>query len=147
MRRKQLIVLAFTLFVGVISFGCKKGSTPPISERIAKAWLAQSVKEGNVVVYTRGATSFTRDYSAFVMTLNASGAVTYKDFDGVTFSGQWEIANNTLRLKNLTPIPTDTNGIIEFDINSLGDNQLVITRKTGNRKTGNSVNQYTLQLP
>lgn len=147
MRRNQFIVLAFALFVGVVSFGCKKSKTPPVSERIAKAWLAQSVKEGSVVVYTKGGASNTRDYSAFGLTLNASGTVTYKDFDGVTFTGQWEVSDNTLRLKNLTPVPSETSGIIEFDINSVGDNQLVITRKTGNKKTGNSVNQYTLQIP
>lgn len=147
MRRNQFIVLAFALFVGVVSFGCKKSKTPPVSERIAKAWLAQSVKEGSVVVYTKGGTSNTRDYSAFGLTLNASGTVTYKDFDGVTFTGQWEVSDNTLRLKNLTPVPSETNGIIEFDINNVGDSQLVITRKTGNKKTGNSINQYTLQIP
>jgi hypothetical protein len=147
MRRNQFIILAFVLFAGIVSYGCKKSKTPPISERIAKAWLAQSVKEGSVVVYTKGAASNTRDYSPFVLTLNASGAVTYKDFDGFTFTGQWEVSNNTLRLKNLNPVPTETGGIIEFDINSVGDNQLVITRTSNNKKTGNTKNQYTLQIP
>lgn len=148
MRRNQFIVLAFVLFIGIVPFGCKRSKTPPVSERIAKAWLAQSVKEGSVVVYTKGGASNSRDYSAFGLTLSASGTVTYKDFDGVTFTGQWEVtSNNTLLLKNLNPVPTDTNGSIEFAIDNVGDNQLVITRKTGNKKTGNSINQYTLQIP
>lgn len=147
MRRNQFIILAFALLVGIVSYGCKKSKTPPISERIAKAWLAQSVKEGSVVVYTKGGTSNTRDYSAFGLNLAASGTVTYKDFDGVTFTGQWDVTNNVLTLKNLNPIPSETNGTILFDVISVGDNQLVIKRQTGNKKTGNTVNEYTLSVP
>jgi hypothetical protein len=147
MKRNQSTIIALILFLGIVAFGCKKSKTAPVSERIAKAWTAANVKEGTAVVYVKGGTSNKRDYTAFQLTLNSSGTVVYKDWDGVVFNGQWEISNDKLVLKNLNPAPTGTNGTIEFDINTLGDNQLVITRTTGSVKTGNSINQYTLQNP
>jgi len=140
-------VLAFTMIVA----GCKK-KVKPVSERIAKAWTAESVKHGATVVYTRGGSNNqTPAYSAFRLNLtNASGAMTvaFTDFDGNTFNGNWALEGDSkLILKDLTPQPTGTGGVIEFTINTLEDSKVVLTRLKGSSKTGGTINEYTLTNP
>lgn len=148
MEKKYTAIIILFLLGGFVVSGCKKSNTPPVSERIAKIWSAENVKEGSVVVYTKGGTSNTRDYSKFNLGLNSSGTVSYQDWDGVQFSGQWSVTGDSeLTLTNLNPIPTGTNGTIKFQILTLGDNQVVLRRTDGNRKTGNTMNEYTLQNP
>ncbi|GAB2764261.1 hypothetical protein GCM10027275_01680 [Rhabdobacter roseus] len=120
-----------------------------MSERIAKAWSAESVKEGSTVVFTKGGAGNTKPgYSNFKLTFLAGGNVTYSELDNNTFNGQWElVGDNRLILKNLTPQPTGTNGTIEFTINSFSDTRMVLTRTTASVKTGGTINEYTLSNP
>lgn len=148
MRKTSLIAyLSATLFVGLL-MGCKGDKTPPVSERIAKIWTARSVDENSVTVYTKGGASNVRDYSKFTLNLSSAPTVNYTEFDGNTFVGQYSVPTDTrLVLTNLSPSPSGTNGSIEFTINSISDNELVITRTTTSQKTGGTINKYTLTTP
>ncbi|TDE12556.1 hypothetical protein E0F88_22520 [Dyadobacter psychrotolerans] len=137
------------LALALITAGCKK-KVAPLSERIAKAWTAESVKHNTTTVYTRGgSTNTVPGYSAFRLTLTAaSNAVTYTEFDGTSFTGVWELdGESKLILKNLTPQPTGSGGTLEFSIVSVDDAKLVIKRLTASKKTGDSINEYTLSNP
>ncbi len=133
--------------IGLFALSCKT-SVVPVSEKIKKTWTAQTVKEGSAVVYTKGGTSTKPGYSNFVLNLLIAPSVTLKDFDGNTFTGQYELVGDTqLVLKNLSPVPTGTGGTITFTINSVTDTALDITRTTASQKTGGTINQYSLVNP
>jgi hypothetical protein len=131
--------------------GCKQ--TPkPLSEIIGRAWVPQTVNHGTNLVYTKGAaTNPTPGYSNWRLDLTSPTSVTYREFDGNSFSGQWEVqetgTGNKLILKNLTPQPTGTNGTVEFVINSSSETEFTITRTTSSQKTGGTVNKYALVTP
>ncbi|WP_266362743.1 hypothetical protein [Tellurirhabdus rosea] len=147
MKRTAFVGLMAVLTTLLMVTGCKKESKP-ISEIIAKNWTAQKVEEGTSTVYTKGGQTNVRPgYSQFQLNLASPPSVTYKEFDGNTFTGQYEVTDSKLTLKSLTPQPTGTNGTIEFTINSASENELIITRTTASQKTGNSVNKYTLTNP
>lgn len=126
-------------------FSCNK-KIKPVSERIAKVWIANLVREGGRVVYDKSAVSNIRmNYTNFRLDLSNSQTVTLREFDNQTFTGQWEVQEDTkLILKNLSPHPTGTNGIIEYSITQLSDNALKLTRTATSVKTGNTLNNYEL---
>jgi len=148
MKKFQPVIWSLIVAIGLLTVGCKK-DPPPLSERIAKSWSASTVREGSTVVYTVGGASNTKPgYAKFKLVFNSSGAVTYTELDGSTFTGQWELnGDKKLILKNLNPQPTGTNGTIEFDITSFDDTMMTLTRTTSSVKTGNTINQYTLSNP
>ncbi|KAA0990707.1 hypothetical protein [Dyadobacter aurulentus] len=151
MKKSYSLIWCIALVFTLITVGCKE-KVKPASERIAKAWTAESVKHGAAVAYTRGGSSNQfPGYSAFRLALtNASGAMTvsFTDFEGSTFNGTWALEGESkLILSGLTPQPTGTGGTIEFTINSLEDAKLVLTRLKGSSKTGGSINEYTLTNP
>ena len=140
-------ILVFSLLIA----GCKE-KVKPASERIAKAWTAESVKHGSTTVYARGGSNNqTPAYSGFRLTLtNNAGTMTATlvDVDGITSSGTWVLETDTkLVLRGLTPEPTGSGGIIEFTVNSLEDAKLVLTRLKASPKTGGTINEYTLTNP
>jgi hypothetical protein len=147
---KRIRPLMWSLFVaiGILSVSCKK-DPPPLSERIAKAWAAETVREGSTVVFTKGGANNTKPgYSNFKMVFSNSGTVTLTEVDGTVFTGQWELSGDSrLILKNLTPQPTGTSGTIEFTISSFEDTMMTLTRTTSSVKTGGTINQYTLSAP
>ena len=137
--------LYFLLIIGFAVAGC----TPKVtlmSERIIKSWAISSVKEGNNIVFTQGATNNIRPgYTSFKIELQSNGTVVFTDFDGTRFTGQWELQGDTkLVLKNLTPQPTGTSGTIEFTISDFTDASMTLTRTTANVKTGGTVNVYQM---
>ncbi|TDB69213.1 hypothetical protein [Arundinibacter roseus] len=148
MRKFQPILWSLVVAIGLFATSCKK-DPPPLTERIAKAWSAESVREGSTVVFTKGGANNTKPgYSGFKLVLNASGAATLTEVDGTVFTGQWELNGDTrLILKNLNPIPTGTNGTIEFTISSFEDTMMTLARTTASVKTGGTINQYTLSNP
>lgn len=138
--------LAFFSLLGFV--GCKK-KTPPLSERIAKAWVAESVKHDNTQVYSiGGSNNAVPGYSAYVLIISSDNTSSLTEFDGTTFTGVWELQGETrLILKDLGPeAPTGSNGVLEFTIKSISDNQLVLSRVSPSMKTGNTVNEYTLSV-
>ncbi len=148
MKKIQPIVWSLCLALGLLAVSCKP-KVPPMTERIAKIWSANTIKEGSTVVYTKGGASNAKPgYANYKLNLSQGGTVTYTEFDGNTFTGQWELnGDNKLILKNLNPQPTGTNGTIEFDITEFSDGSMVLTRTTSSVKTGGTINQYTLSNP
>jgi hypothetical protein len=148
MRKTPLIAfLSITLLVGLL-MGCGGSKTPPVSERIAKVWTARTVDHDNVTVYTKGVTGNASDYSKFQLDLATAPTVKYTDLNGNVFTGQYSVPSDTrLVLSNLNPSPTGANGTLEFTINSISDNELVITATTASQKIGNKIAKYTLTNP
>lgn len=139
----------FTAFVSItlLSFlmGCGGSKVAPVSERIAKVWIANKVDENSTTVYNKGGSANIRDYTKFKLDLSKAPTVTYTEYDGNTFTGQYSLPDdNTLKLTNLNPSPTGDNGTITFTINSIDDSNLKLTRTTASQKTGNTINTYTL---
>ncbi|GAB3640671.1 hypothetical protein GCM10027423_13070 [Spirosoma arcticum] len=150
MRKTSFIAFLSILTLFSVLTGCNKNKVAPVSERIAKVWTAQKVDESNITVYTRGVTPFVRNYAAFKLDLSAPPAVRFTNYDGITTAiGQYSLpSDNRLVLTGLTPQLTDvTNGTIEFTIDGISDTELRITRTSGDRKTGNTINKYTLTNP
>jgi hypothetical protein len=151
MRKNYALLWCSIMILGLLAVGCKK-DPKPVSEKIAKAWTAESVKHGATVVYTRGGSgNIEAAYSGFRLTLTNSGGTktaTLVDVDGKTFTGTWELEGDTkLVLSNLTPQPTGSGGKLEFTINSIDDAKVVLTRLTASPKTGGTINEYTLTNP
>jgi len=147
---KKNTVLAFfsaLTLLGLLT-GCGGKKVAPVQERIAKVWTAQKVDENTATVYTKGGTANVRDYARYRLDLSKAPTVTYTEFDGNTFTGQYSVpADDRLVLTTLTPAPTGTNGTIEFKISNLNDNSVTLTRTTTSQKTGGSTNTYTLSNP
>lgn len=146
MKTKNLLIL--TCFLCLLFTGCKP-KVSPISERIAKIWTAQAVREGSTLVYTKGANANIRSgYINFKLDLSSATSVTLTEWDNNRFTGQWELQNDTkLILKNLTPQPTGTNGTIEFNLSDFTDSAMKLARTTASVKTGSTVNTYELVNP
>jgi hypothetical protein len=148
---KRICTFLGAVVIGVFLLSGCKPKVKPLSEIIGKVWSAQVVKHGSTTVYTKGVTTnATPGYVNFRLDLSSPTSVTYKEADGNTFTGQWELqegTTNTLILKNLTPQPTGTSGTIQFTINSSSETELVITRTTASQKTGGTINNYTLVSP
>lgn len=151
MKKSYALLWCSVLILGLLAVGCKK-DPKPVSERIAKAWTVESVKHNGTVVYTRGGSNNQAPaYSGFRLTLTNSGGTktsSLTDIDGTTFAGSWDVNPDTkLTLTGLTPQPTGTGGTIGYTINTLEDSKLVITLLEGSKKTGGTINEYTLTNP
>ncbi|MFA7471849.1 MAG: hypothetical protein WCY86_03025 [Spirosomataceae bacterium] len=140
----------FVLALGfVLSLSACKEKKPPLSERIAKAWTAETVKHDNVIVYSRGGSNnAVPGYVAYLLILGSDNSVSLTEFDGNSFTGEWELQGETrLIIKNLGPKPpTNSGGVLEFTIKSIKDNELVLARVSPSTKTGNTVNEYVLTV-
>ncbi|MCF0071608.1 hypothetical protein LZD49_14110 [Dyadobacter sp. CY261] len=151
MRKNYALLWCSIVVLGLITVGCKD-KVKPVSERIAKAWTAESVKHGATVVYTRGGSgNIEAAYSGFRLTLtnsNGTKTVSLTDVDAKTFTGTWDLEGDTkLILKDLTPQPTGSGGTLEFTISGLEDSKVVLTRLKASPKTGGTINEYTLTNP
>jgi hypothetical protein len=148
MKRKYTALFGVIMALGFMISGCKP-KVKSVTERLAKTWTAEKVVEGSTVKYVRGATGNAEPrYSNFKLTLVEGGNATLVEFDNNSFSGKWELTGDTkLTLKDLTPQPTGTGGIIEFTITSIEDSKLALSRVGTSIKTGGSVNVYSLTNP
>lgn len=142
---KQLRIFFLLLFVGAFT-SCEK--IPPLSERIAKSWTARVVTWNSTTVYTRGGTSNTTPgYTNYSLQLTTAGNVTLREFTGESFTGKWELVGETsLKLTNLSPAPTGTNGQMEFTIDGITDSEFRLTSSQAYAKTGDQRVAYTLQI-
>ncbi|MFN8354965.1 MAG: lipocalin family protein [Spirosomataceae bacterium] len=137
------VLLLFVLSLAA----CQPKTVAPISDLIGKIWKVQSVKENSVQVYAAGATNNIRpSYINFRLDLSKTSQVTFIDLDGRKTIGTWSLStdNQRLILQNLVPQPSETNGNIEFYIKSITENNLELERTAESRKTGNSLNEYSL---
>ena len=135
---KNIILITF-IFV-IFSCGKKEDPAPaiiPLSTKIKKVWTPETVKEAGALVYTKGATgNIKTGYSQFKLDLSNSTTATLTELDGNSFTGTWELQNDTkLVLKNLNPVPSLTTGTIEFTVNSASETILNISRTSQNPKS------------
>ena len=148
MNNRLLLILGFAFCLSLVFSGCKK-KTAPLSERIAKAWVANAVKHDNTQVYSKGGSNnAVPGYSNYVLIIGSDNTVKLTEFDGTTFSGTWKLQGDVrLILENLGPeAPTGSNGTLEFTIKSIEDSELILLRVSPSMKTGNTVNEYTLTV-
>lgn len=139
------------LLVGsLLTFGqCKRPEPAPMfddSVDVLKSWKAREVKEGATVVYKADAQSnIYAGYAKYKLIFDAD-KVTYTEFTGEVFTGRWSIDTGMRKLTfhSLNPMPYGTNGLIEFELLTWQSEQLILRRTTGNVKTGNTINEYTL---
>lgn len=136
------------IFLLFLVAGCKAKSLEPINDRLMRVWKAKTVKESTTLVYTEGAANSVKPgYARFRLDLSKPGNVVLRDVDGRDVTGTWTLStdNQRLILQNLTPIPTNTGGIIEYYIRGeASEATLSLERTAESRKTGNSVNAYEL---
>lgn len=142
---RQLIVLfALTAFV----LGCRAREIAPITDLLGRVWKAQVVKEAGTLVYTAGAANNVKPaYVRYRLDLSSPTKAILSDLDGKETVGTWTVStdNQRLILENLVPKPTNTNGIVEFYIQTEPtEASLRLLRTAESRKTGNSVNEYDL---
>jgi hypothetical protein len=102
----------------------------------------------HTITLTSGQINITKTFTidgGSLITLAGNNSCVFNVLDNQTFTGQWEVQEDTkLILKNLSPHPTGTNGIIEYSITQLSDNALKLTRTATSVKTGNTLNNYEL---
>ena len=129
-----------------LGWSCRPKPIVPVS--IGKVWQAQLVKEGATTVYTQGGAGNIRPgYANFRLDLSTPDNVSLTDIDGRTSVGTWTVStdNKRLILANLVPKQSETIGTIEYYIViAPTDTQLQLQRTAESRKTGNSINDYTL---
>lgn len=152
----RLFVLIISLF---LVCSCKVNNADPkpttVSEtkRITdgltgKSWKAQKVQEGTQTVYQAGqAGNVYPGYQNYLLAFTG-GKAKLTEYTNEAFDGDWAISETGSRtyltLRNLTPPPSNSAGMLEFEVNSFSDTQLVITTSKPNLKTGNTINVYTL---
>ncbi|GAB2560538.1 hypothetical protein [Spirosoma areae] len=145
MKNQRVVLLLFVL----ISLGsCQVRQVKPITDLLAKVWKANTVKEADRLVFTLGsATNIKPGYTNYRLNLSQPDKVSLKDIDGRLVTGTWRVStdNKRLILENLTPKPTNTGGIIEYYILAEPDGaSLTLERTAESRKTGNTIDQYSL---
>jgi len=144
---KTLVKLGSGLAL-LLAAGCEPVGIASVKSLIGKAWRAQQVTENTTVVYTAGsATNIRQGYVNFRLNLSRPDSVILVDVDGRTTRGTWTVSTDGQRLilTNLVPKPSSTDGIIEFYIlTEPTESTLSLKRTAESRKTGNSVNEYSL---
>ena len=140
--------LSATLLLLTSLAGCQPKQVIPITDLLSKVWQAQTVKEGDQLVYTKGAAiNIKPGYANYRLDLSQPGKAGLKDVDGRQLTGIWTVStdNKRLILDNLNPKPTNTGGMIEYYILPTPDGaSLNLERTAESRKTGNTLNQYAL---
>lgn len=145
---KKTLLSSLLAVMGLLFFGCGSPKVASTAERLGKIWTATKVDQNNTTVYTKGGTANVVDgYKNFRLDLSSPSTVKYTEYEGTTFVGTWTTTDQVLTLTGLTPQPTGTGGTIAFNITSLTDNSVVLTRTTASQKTGGTTNVYTLSNP
>ncbi len=141
-------VLSFGIvlvFAASVLISCKT-KVKPLSERIAKVWVARVVNEGSSTVYSSGSpTNAKPGYASYRLNLSSAPNVSLTEVDGNTYTGTYSLqGETTLVLSGLNPQPTGTGGTLTYSITSISDTELVLSLTTAYPKTGNTNNKYTL---
>lgn len=122
--------------------------SPSPSFEISKVWIVKTVKENGQLVYTRGAfANLKNGYEQFRLDVSQPSKVLYKDVDDVLVTGTWQLSSDgqSLKMSNLAPVPTGTNGEINFTVGQNPTNELLkLTRTATSVKTGGTINEYEL---
>ncbi|MFD2572020.1 hypothetical protein ACFSUS_15355 [Spirosoma soli] len=144
--KKQYYLL---LLLSLMELGsCQPKVVTPITDLLAKVWKAKTVQEGDLLVFSLGATTNIKPgYAGFRLDLSQPNKASLKDIDGRLVTGTWTVStdNKRLILNNLNPKPTNTGGIIEYYIlETPTEASLQLERTAESRKTGNTIDKYAL---
>ncbi|GAB3780125.1 hypothetical protein GCM10028818_31740 [Spirosoma horti] len=138
----------FLLFLLLSLGSCQPKPVKPITDLLGKVWKANTVNEADRLVFTLGSTTNIKPgYINFRLDLSRPDKVSLKDVDGRLVTGTWSVStdNKRLILANLNPKPTNTGGLIEYNILTEPDgSSLKLERTSESRKTGNTIDQYAL---
>ena len=154
-------ILIVFLFSGLISCNsCRRPNVNPgnPSETTdllnGKTFGAVEVKEKGAIVYRKGVTgNIIPGYQGFRLRLETDArpakVASLTECTGETFNGRWEVVDDgqgkrVLRLTSLVPAPTNSNGVMEYEIRASTSETLSLVSVKPNLKTGNSVNEYLL---
>ncbi|WP_304235515.1 hypothetical protein [Jiulongibacter sediminis] len=144
--KKTIAVLSIVAFFCLSSLSCKKELTT--QERIAKVWVARIVKENSTIVYSSGGSNNIKPaYSSYRLNLSSPPTATITEIDGQSYTGTYSVQGDSkIVISGISPEPTGTNGVLEFNINSITEDntELVVQLSTPYPKTGNTTNEYTL---
>ena len=138
-----------TIFFVLVLVSCKKDETIPVSDQLKNVWLAKTVKEGSTTVFAKGQPNNSKPgYSQYKLDLTNESTAILTEFDGRTFSGDYNISsdNKTLTLMNLTPQPSGTGGTISYTIRTINETELTLVATKASLKTGGTINEYSLSL-
>ncbi|WP_080058167.1 hypothetical protein [Spirosoma aerolatum] len=153
--RQNIIGYVIGLVIVVWLAGCAINDPTLVSKKhqitdgIAnKRWKAFRVEEAGVLVYQEGkADNLFPGYRNYELQFTGS-RIKLTEFTKETFEGDWSITQQGSRvyliLQNLTPIPTETQGELEYEVYQFDDSQMTLVATKTNRKTGNTINTYTL---
>lgn len=148
MKTRNIILLFGSLILGLSS--CRQRDTPatPESNFFSGTFVAYLVKEGNTLVYQKGAVAnVVPGYTNYKMTFNSGNPqkVVFTEYTGETFEGVWSysVSSSILSFSQLSPSPTAGNSLL-FKVEKLDRTNLVLSSISPNIKTGNTLNQYTL---
>jgi hypothetical protein len=145
-----------TLLLLALTFAaCKKSTSTPapvvtaptVAEKIKKSWSANQVTEAGTVVYAKAGSNNTKPaYSKFKLDLSNAASAILTEFDGNSFTGTWEVVSDkTLIMKGLSPLPSNSNGTIEYSISEASTTVLKLSRTTESAKTGGASVAYVLE--
>lgn len=132
----------------IMCMACDSEEPKTVTELIQNRWSVSLATEDGVLVYSKGASNNIKNtYERFELVIGTGGSVSITELDGHRSTGVWEISGDekTLTLKDLFPAPSDTGGVINYTIESVDENTLVIIRISKNPKTGGTTNVYTLK--
>ena len=94
-----------------------------------------------------GSNNIKPSYSGYRLNLSSAPTATISEIDGQSYSGTYTVQGDSkIVISGITPEPTGTGGVLEFDIVSLAEDnsELVVKLSTAYPKTGNTTNEYTL---
>lgn len=125
---------------------CKKDEAKPMSESIRRVWKAKKVKQNDFVVYEHGvASNAIPGYINFRLNLSDPSKVILIEFNDDRFNGEWElVGTQQLILSSLIPEPTFSGGTINYSLQVVNEDEIILTQSTPSIKTGNTINEYTL---
>lgn len=152
MKKINLLSLFVLIFVGTTLTSCKKRkNTQEFLE--TTCLIAKEVREGGVLVYTKGGNSSKPAYSKFKLEANLPNkSVQITEIDGTITKGVWTFANEILSITGLNPALTDnasgttTRTTASYAVSgySAKAKELKLTAKDINLKSGTSVVEYTM---
>lgn len=154
-----LYFVMLTISIGACD-GCRKKNQINPDKTVAtidllkkKTFKAIQIKESNVIVYRDKATNnIIPAYSRFRLTLDVTTttirAAKLIEYTGEEFNGRWNVVDDQgkliLRLEAMRPWPTNTEGVIEYEIKGSTEETLLMSSIKNNPKTGDTMNEYDL---
>lgn len=152
--------ITYSIILALFLISCRDyvESKDPLSELSAffnGEFKAIRVNENTELVYQENASNniipgYEQYRLEFSGSLNSNPVIKLKEYTGESFIGKWEIlrfsgSRYKLIFIDLNPQPTNTEGQMEFEIESATKDGLELENLRSNPKTGNTLNKYILK--